>query len=359
MVRSVRKLHRSLAIKEHATVFTSVGRLESNASSYLVPIHTWSYKQYPSKGIHITHKLFRRALAAHLDSNADSKLFFERGGLFFAPALSNNPVFIRNQTTEPTTELASNRLLGRPEVNGHFRRTVKLRFDEIKLSPCSLASQDQFAHFTINIGNNFIHGTSQLLHHNGISVISDIDDTIKISHVKSKKALLANTFFYKYNAVDGMAGLFNTWKEQGASFHYISSTPWQLYDAVANFLEESGFPCGSFHLKFFWWKDLSWLKIFASPKVTKPPTIKPILEMFPHRRFILIGDAVEKDPEIYSRLAQQFPDRIAKILIRIQDDESVALAKCVKALSKLPKNMWQIFAHASELEKNLSMLLST
>jgi len=63
----------------------------------------------------------------------------------------------------------------------------------------------------------------------GVSIISDIDDTIKISNVVNKRSLLKNTFYNYFKPVDGMNELYQKWSEQNCQFHYVSSSPWQLY----------------------------------------------------------------------------------------------------------------------------------
>ena len=46
-----------------------------------------------------------------------------------------------------------------------------------------------------------------------------------------------------------------------------------------------------------------------------------ILETYPDLRFILIGDSGEKDADIYLELANQFPDQVAAIYLRIVNHE--------------------------------------
>ena len=45
----------------------------------------------------------------------------------------------------------------------------------------------------------------------GMSVISDIDDTIKVSEVLDRSALLKNTFCRTFKPVEGMAGVYRGW----------------------------------------------------------------------------------------------------------------------------------------------------
>ena len=92
-------------------------------------------------------------------------------------------------------------------------------------------------------------GSVQLLEPTGDSVISDIDDTIKIIEIPAGAEIVArNTFFRKFAAVEEMVKRYKGVKVQ--SFHYVSGGPWQLYRPEADFLiGVAEFPRGSFHLK--------------------------------------------------------------------------------------------------------------
>jgi len=91
-----------------------------------------------------------------------------------------------------------------------------------------------------------------LIAQQGTSIISDIDDTIKISEIRNKSTLLANTFKRPFQTVPGMAQFYRTLAQQEqTTFHYISASPWQLYQPLANFLKDNEFPSGSFHLRLF------------------------------------------------------------------------------------------------------------
>ncbi len=71
--------------------------------------------------------------------------------------------------------------------------------------------------------------TVYVLARHGLSVISDIDDTVKISNVLSKRSLLKHTFYSYFKPVEGMSELYQKWSEQKCQFHYVSASPWQLY----------------------------------------------------------------------------------------------------------------------------------
>ncbi len=188
----------------------------------------------------------------------------------------------------------------------------------------------------------------------GISVISDFDDTIKVSDVSDRKALIRNTFTNEFSPVDGMSELFRGWAESGAAFHYVSASPWQLLTDIRRFLTEFKFPDGSISLKTFRWKDSSFFDLFAKSDEIKRPFFEEILKSFPKRKFILIGDSGEADAEVYASLAETFPNQIQRILIRVHGQSSIDQKRWGLVFGKLPREKWTLFTHPSEL-KNVSL----
>jgi phosphatidate phosphatase APP1 len=171
----------------------------------------------------------------------------------------------------------------------------------------------------------------QVLRDTGISVISDIDDTIKISEVPAgKKILLRNVFLRDYVDAPGMAERYRAFGDD-VMFHYVSGSPWQLYKLLGEFLVgERSFPEGAFHMKDVR-KNLlereSWhdFKNFAAGDeatlVQKVGQITRLFENLPEREFILIGDSGEKDPEVFREIKKTFGPRVREIIIRDVVDE--------------------------------------
>ena len=169
-------------------------------------------------------------------------------------------------------------------------------------------------------------GRVQLIEPTGLSVISDIDDTIKITEIYAgKKTVVRNTFFRGFTAVPHMAEMYQGWK--GAAFHYVSGGPWQLYGPLSQFLisEQGGFPEGTFHMRQVrknplsanTWEDLG--ELVTNDNATfdhKVAQIREIMCRFPLRKFVLIGDSGEMDPEVYRKIQQAFPDQVQEIRIR-------------------------------------------
>jgi phosphatidate phosphatase APP1 len=187
-------------------------------------------------------------------------------------------------------------------------------------------------------------GEVYLLDAAGLCVISDIDDTIKISEVRDRDALLRNTFLRPYRAVEGMAEVYAEWAQRPAvSFHYVSASPWQLFRPLRDFLKDAGFPEGPMELKHFRWTDSSFFNLFASPEEYKPAVIAPLLERLPGRRFVLVGDSGEKDPEIYAALARRYPAQVVRILIRDVTGEGPNAERFGTVFVGLPPDLWRIF----------------
>ena len=64
--------------------------------------------------------------------------------------------------------------------------------------------------------NRIFEGTVQLVSPKGISAISDIDDTLKITNVfKGKKELMKNTYLKEFTPVPGMADVYQHWRRRG------------------------------------------------------------------------------------------------------------------------------------------------
>src|SRR3954471_21518288 len=111
----------------------------------------------------------------------------------------------------------------------------------------------------------------------------------------------------------------------GVDFHYVSGAPSQLYRVLDEFLiEETGFPEGTFHMKNVpknlaepeTWR--AWRNLVSGDFTVehKKAEISALIKACPDRRFILIGDSGEMDPEIFAAIRDEFPDQIEEILIR-------------------------------------------
>lgn len=218
---------------------------------------------------------------------------------------------------------------------GHFERAIDLDEDEIAgLVESPTAAGPRWVSYAAltdrEDGGEHEHGHGRdgrclepggagrihLVDAEGTSVISDIDDTVKVTNVADRRELLANTLLREFHAVPGMAEVYRRWQDAGHVFHYVSSSPWQLAESLGCFLHDASLPAGSMHLKLFRLKDSTPLRRLPSRKSSKRRVIERILTDFPGRRFLLVGDSGERDPEVYVAVARRHPHRVPAVVIR-------------------------------------------
>ncbi|CAF1219679.1 unnamed protein product [Rotaria sp. Silwood1] len=188
-------------------------------------------------------------------------------------------------------------------------------------------------------------GQIHLLERHGLSVISDIDDTIKISEVVDKIRLVANTFIHGFRVVEGMPGVYRGWKNRhNCSFHYLSAMPDQLYTITKEFVDDHKFPDGTFHMRHFRWSSIS-IYNFVHSQDTKMHKMNHLRYFVFNtlRSLVLVGDSGEIDPEIYGNVARMYPKRILRIFIRAVKGEKGDEERFLKAFKDIPREKWMIF----------------
>ncbi len=271
-------------------------------ADWLVPIHGWIYE--PERKDPLRRGFIRSLMGALGVSSkqVDGTRFRERIGWFLVDNERGKRI--------PVTVLGTEVIAKRSRSNGHFRAELRVPRERTTGAKLSVKARtrpgDQRA---------FV-GEVQLIEPTGISVVSDIDDTIKVTEVTNRGLMLTRTFLREFEAVSGMASVYRDWEAQGAVFHYVSASPWHLYRPLAEFLVDAKFPRGTFDLREFRVKDRRIANLLRSPQKYKLKAIRTYLLRYPQRRFVLIGDSSERDPQIFASLAREFPNQVQWIAIR-------------------------------------------
>jgi len=166
-------------------------------------------------------------------------------------------------------------------------------------------------------------------------VISDMDDTVLQSNIANflraaRLVLLENAhtrmpfhgvaaFYRALQAGTGLTG--------PNPIFYVSKSPWNLYDVIAQFLEKQEIPLGPILLR-------DWdLVPDRAAKAFKTREIEEIFNTYPALSFILVGDTTQKDPEIYRDVIRAFPGRVLAVYIR-NVTPSAARSTAVKKLGE-------------------------
>jgi len=176
----------------------------------------------------------------------------------------------------------------------------------------------------------------------GVSVISDIDDTIKRTQVRDRREMLLNTFARRFEAAPRMAAYYRALAQvPDTRFHYLSASPIQLYPALADFVRDNDFPAGSMHLR----ESTTWRTLIPGAedsRAHKLGVIDRLLTEFPQRRFVLVGDSGEADPEIYAQVYRANPQRIDGIVIRDVTDEGRLSERYRATFEGIDAVLWHI-----------------
>ncbi|MFP4023020.1 MAG: App1 family protein [Thiohalospira sp.] len=155
-------------------------------------------------------------------------------------------------------------------------------------------------------------------------IISDIDDTVLVSHSTQTMKKLQLMLFKNALTRNPFPGItkFYTALSKGKDdtsdipFFYVSSSEWNLYDLLEDFFYANELPKGIFLLRKLEYSIYKFWKSGGGSHQHKYNKIKRILELFPDQKVILIGDSGQKDPWIYSDIALEYPGRIETIYIR-------------------------------------------
>lgn len=161
-----------------------------------------------------------------------------------------------------------------------------------------------------------------------LGIISDIDDTILHSGVTHWKTAAQLTFLHNARTRKPLKGVSKLYQalqaggdgRQQAPVFYVSSSPWNLYDLLEDFMELNAIPPGPIFLRDLGTDSGKFIKTAGHGH--KLERARLLIERFPHLRWVLMGDSGQADAELYAEAAQAFGDRIAAIYIRDVDPDT-------------------------------------
>lgn len=200
--------------------------------------------------------------------------------------------------------------------------------------------------------------------HACLGIISDIDDTVLKSDVTgllklrtiyltmlknagSRLAFRQVSAFYRSLSV-GPDGAFNN------PFFYVSNSPWNLYDLLADFLDLNELPRGPVLLRDF---GLPHEVLPASHLGHKHAITRHIMNTYPELPFVLIGDSGEKDTDIYLSISREFPGRIRAIYIRdvLSPGRAKRVSKLIEKEAKVPSLLIRHYEEAASHAASLGL----
>jgi len=165
-------------------------------------------------------------------------------------------------------------------------------------------------------------------------VISDIDDTVIHTSATDILAMSRKVFLHNARTRLPFAGVSEFYKalqlgrngKRNNPFFYVSSSPWNMYDLLKDFLDLNSIPEGPLLLRDFGLQDNKFIS--SGHMGHKFKEIENILLTYPLLNFVLIGDSGQEDPAIYREIVRKYPKRILAIYIRdvqLADREKIAV----------------------------------
>lgn len=241
-----------------------------------------------------------------LDSN-ELNVLKERLTGFIRKAVGNVPltVTLYNENQELTEQIKS-------DSKGYVDEEFETSFLPTKVKICLDHNQS----LDISMDMTEIKPTTYVKPE-GIAIISDIDDTIKHTGITGdKRSMFRNVFVHDIESwsIKDIPEWYNHLKSlYDADFFYVSNSPMQLYPVLKEYITKY-LPMGPMFLKQYSGNLLS--GIMTSSANRKLNSITTIINDFPTKKFILIGDSGEQDLEAYVSTALKYPDQVVAIYIR-------------------------------------------
>ncbi|MCC9642049.1 DUF2183 domain-containing protein [Rhodopirellula sp. JC740] len=201
-------------------------------------------------------------------------------------------------------------------------------------------------------------------------VISDVDDTILHSSATdfltmAKLTLLSNA--RSRAPLEGAAELYQCMQRRGTlhgpncnPIFYVSSSPWNLYDLLDEFLQHNSIPSGPLFLRDL---GVDPDKFIAAGHDHKLHRALEIMNDLPHLPFVLVGDSGQQDARLYATAAEKMGDRIRAIFIRDVDplsnskhDERVTQWQERSYRAGVPMHLVKDSTEAAEIAVQLELL---
>lgn len=164
-----------------------------------------------------------------------------------------------------------------------------------------------------------------------IDIISDVDDTIVFSYTRNvfkRIKAIAFTPPEKRKPISFTQKLFKTFEKHNARVIYISKSESNLFAMLTKIIDNNKLPNGNLILTPY--LKLSQLLNPKKGRHYKLDHIRLILQNSKSKKYVLLGDDTQKDMEVYTAIAREFPGKILKVYIR----------QTGKVISSTQQEMW-------------------
>lgn len=160
-----------------------------------------------------------------------------------------------------------------------------------------------------------------------IGIISDFDDTVIHSNVTNKLKLLSNSLLKNFKQREPISNMqkrfqkiIHTNPSKAVTLFFVTGSPHQLQHNIHNFLSHHGFPPRVLLTKKLHGEGADSLFTTIDYKYDK---IERLIKLYPHIKWVLLGDSGEKDREVYMKIVKHYPKAIEGLYIRDVKSEEI------------------------------------
>ncbi|KAK5007783.1 hypothetical protein LTR28_004835 [Elasticomyces elasticus] len=191
------------------------------------------------------------------------------------------------------------------------------------------------------------NATAYLVPETGFTIVSDIDDILRVTKIYDPAQGILNSFAKPYTPWENMPSIYANWSASipNMHFHYLTTTPEQ---ATRNYMQYiySTYPGGSFDTR-----PLNFSDVAATLSIRKFLLVK-IFQTFPRRKFILVADTSNSDVmRDYPQMAIDYPNQVQCIFLRntTATDPSDHFPYDTAGFKNLNQQMYMFFLHPNDL----------
>ncbi|RYO95942.1 hypothetical protein DL765_011680 [Monosporascus sp. GIB2] len=197
-------------------------------------------------------------------------------------------------------------------------------------------------------GTDSGNATAYLVPREGFTIISDIDDILRVTRIYLPNEGILNTFARPFRAWENMPEIYATWSATipDVHFHYLTTTPEQATRNYMEFIYKT-YPLGSFDTRPLNFSDL------GATTAIRRFLLDKIFATFPERRFVLVGDVSNADMmEAYPQLAKDHPGQVQCIFLRntTATDDGDHLPYDTSGFEGLDQKQYMFFVHPDDLK---------
>ncbi|RYP09794.1 hypothetical protein DL764_001048 [Monosporascus ibericus] len=197
-------------------------------------------------------------------------------------------------------------------------------------------------------GTDSGNATAYLVPREGFTIISDIDDILRVTRIYLPNEGILNTFARPFRPWENMPEIYALWSATipDVHFHYLTTTPEQVTRNYMEFIYKT-YPLGSFDTR-----PLNFSDIKATTAIRRF-LLDKIFATFPERRFVLVGDVSNADiMKAYPQLAKDYPEQVQCIFLRntTATDGSDLLPYDTSGFEGLDQKRYMFFVHPDDLK---------